>query len=164
MLPQHRMIRDGVVAGLVGAITVAVWFGAIDLVRGEPFDTPIMLGTALGSLFLEGRAPTRIAAVVGYTVFHVLGFLAVGLLVSWILQQAERVPSVMIGVLGLFVTFQVGWIGWTTVLSELYGNLPWLQVFVANLLAAASMSWYLWHRHPSLGRKVDRALAGHPQS
>jgi len=81
-----------------------------------------------------------------------------------VLHQAERVPSVMIGVLGLLVAFEVGWIGWTTVLSERYGGLPWLQVFAANLLAAASMGWYLWRRHPTLIRKVDRALAGHPQS
>lgn len=162
--PQHPIRREGLTAGLIGAGTIALWFGLIDLVRGEPLSTPITLGTALGSLFLEGRPPDPTSALIGYTVFHVLAFLAVGVVVAWVLHQAERVPSAMIGFLGLFVVFEVGWVGWTTVLSQTYGGLPWLQVFAANLLAAGSMGWYLWRRHPTLSRKVDDALAGQPQS
>jgi hypothetical protein len=52
-------------------------------------------------------------------------------------------------------------VGWTAVLSEgSYGELSWLQVFLANLIAAAVMGWYMWRQHPALPRRVGAVLAG----
>src|SRR5438034_6748386 len=58
------VLREGVVAGLIGAAVVAVWFLAIDAIQGEPLRTPKLLGMAL----LRQSAPT--AAVLSYTVVH----------------------------------------------------------------------------------------------
>ena len=62
---QHSVLREGVVAGLIGAAVVAVWFFAYDTARGTPFLTPALLGTGIvfslvmgffGGLFPAARA------------------------------------------------------------------------------------------------------------
>jgi hypothetical protein len=38
---------EGVVAGMIGAATIAIWFFIVDLYNGRPFYTPNVLGAAL---------------------------------------------------------------------------------------------------------------------
>ena len=45
--PGAAILEDGVLAGLVGAIVVAVWFLVLDLFHGTPFATPSLLGRAV---------------------------------------------------------------------------------------------------------------------
>ena len=42
-----RVYQDGIVAGILAAIAVAVWFLIFDTARGHPLYTPSVLGTAL---------------------------------------------------------------------------------------------------------------------
>ena len=42
-----RVYVEGLVAGLIGAATIAVWFFILDLYNGRPFYTPNVLGAAL---------------------------------------------------------------------------------------------------------------------
>jgi hypothetical protein len=163
MSTGNRVAREGISAGLIGAAAIAAWFAIIDTVRGELLATPVMLGSALASLFLQGESPSRTAAFIGYTVFHVTIFCAIGLVFAGIVGRAEKVPSALIGFLGLFVAFEVGWRGWTTVLAEGFGEMTWLQVFMANLIAAGSMGWYMWRQHPLLAGRVSEQLAGAPE-
>jgi FtsH-binding integral membrane protein len=164
MANGNRVVREGISAGLIGALAIAVWFAIVDLVRGEPLQTPIMLGTSIGSLFLGADdPPSRAGAFIGYTVFHFAIFALIGIVFAWVVNAAERVPSAFIGFAGLFVAFEVGWIGWTTVLSQGFGELSWLQVFAANLIGAAAMGWYMWKQHPALPGRVGRVLAGAPE-
>lgn len=163
MASDNAVVREGVSAGLIGATAIAVWFGVLDAIEGHVFDTPIMLGGALGSLFLKGALPSPAAAFLVYTVFHFGMFCLTGILFSWVVNQAEKVPSALIGFAGLFVAFEVGWVGWTSVLSQGFGTLTWLQVLVANLIASAAMGFYMWRQHPSLGPRVSAALAGTPE-
>ena len=39
--------KEGFIAGIVGALTVALWFLVVDMMHGRPFYTPTILGTAL---------------------------------------------------------------------------------------------------------------------
>ena len=41
------LYEQGIVAGILGAATIAVWFFLVDLFNGQPFYTPNVLGTAL---------------------------------------------------------------------------------------------------------------------
>lgn len=157
---QNATYREGISVGLIGAIAIAVWFAILDLVRGDPLATPIMLGNSVGSLFLSGELPSRAGAFLGYTIFHFTAFIILGLAFSWAVNKAERTPSVIIGMVGLFVAFEVGWTGFTSVLAEGFGRLTWLQVLLANLIAAAAMGYYMWRQHPSLGRRVDASIGG----
>jgi hypothetical protein len=160
MASNNAVVREGISAGLIGATAIAAWFGILDAVEGHIFDTPVMLGGSLGTLFLHGDLPGRAGAFLLYTVFHFTLFCGIGLLFSWVVNHAERVPSAFIGFAGLFVAFEVGWVGWTSVLAEGFGTLTWAQVFVANLIASAAMGVYMWRQHPALPGRVSAVLAG----
>lgn len=160
MATKHNVVREGISAGLIGAMSIAVWFAILDAIRGELLATPIMLGTSLGSLVLRGQEPSTAAAFLGYTVFHFTVFIIVGLVFSYVVNAAERVPSAIFGFGMLFVAFEVGWLGWTMVLSQGFGELTWLQVFIANLIASVAMGAYMWRQHPSLPRRVSEDIAG----
>src|SRR2546426_9826893 len=49
-----KLYQEGLIAGLVGATTVAIWFLIIDSIQGRPLYTPTVLGAAL---FHRGAAP-----------------------------------------------------------------------------------------------------------
>ena len=46
MASHPRYLREGVIAGLIGAAVVAVWFLIYDAASGRPFRTPALLGAA----------------------------------------------------------------------------------------------------------------------
>jgi hypothetical protein len=160
---DNNVVREGISAGLIGATAIALWFAIIDLAQGKILATPITLGTSLGSIFFGGDPPSQAGAFIGYTLFHFALFAVIGIVLSWVVNSAERTPSAFIGFAGLFVAFEVGWIGWTTVLSQSFGEISWLQVFAANLIAAGAMGWYMWRQHPALGERVNREVAGAPE-
>jgi hypothetical protein len=124
--------------------------------------TPVLLGTSVLSLFLgRDNPPSNAAAFLAYTTFHFAAFVAVGLIAAAIVNASERVPSFLFGFGVLFVVFEVGWLGWTAVLAQgSFGELSWLQVFIANLLASAAMGAYLWRQHPGLLTRAGVAVAG----
>ena len=159
MSTSNRTVREGISAGLIGASAIALWFGILDAISGNIFATPVMLGKSLGSLFLRGAEPSVAGAFLGYTVLHFALFIGIGLVFSWVVNAAEKVPSALVGFLGLVVAFEVGWVG-STVLSEAFGLLTWLQVFIANLVGAAAMGLYMWRQHPALPGRVGAVLAG----
>lgn len=164
MSTSNDVTREGISSGLIGATAIAAWFGILDAIEGNIFGTPIMLGNAVGTLFLRGESLTSpAAAFLFYTVFHFGIFALAGLAFAWVVNQAERVPSALIGFLGLFVAFEVGWVGWTSVLAEGFGRLTWAQVLVANVIGAGAMGLYMWRQHPALPARVDAVLAGAPE-
>lgn len=148
------ILLDGVFAGAIGALSVALWFLIIDTLAGRPLFTPALLGTVLlhgGAAAAQGVvvAPLEVAA---YTAFHFLVFLAIGAGFSWLMTLFERFPIVGFVLLVIFVCLQVGFFVLDIALgAQLMGQLrPW-SVIVANVLAAGSMSIYLWKRHPQIG-------------
>ena len=159
---RHRLVRDGVVAGVLGATAVAVWFLGVDLVYAQAFATPAALGRGLLRLFgppgMEGTA----VFVIGYTIFHYAAFIAAGLLVSVIVHWAQTQPTVLAGAMMLFVAFEIGFYGLSAALQEspFLGALGWAQVALGNLIAAAVMGGYMWRTHPELKSEISYALGG----
>lgn len=159
---HHSAIREGVIAGILGASVVAVWFLGVDVIAGHPLRTPELLGRALvsvlGPLGNEG-AMTYIAA---YTVFHYIAFALIGTLAALAIHWSEREPSVLAGFAILFVVVEIGFYGLVGFLSEpgVLGGIAWYQVLIGNVLSAAVMGVYLWRAHPRLGRDFDRAMSG----
>ena len=45
------LVREGIIAGFIGATVIAVWFFFIDIIVGEPLFTPTTLGRGLLSIF-----------------------------------------------------------------------------------------------------------------
>src|SRR5262245_59238304 len=64
-------LREGIVAGLIGAAVVAIWFFVFDILRGRPFLTPSLLGSLV---FLGINTPVAtspaVGPILGYTVLH----------------------------------------------------------------------------------------------
>lgn len=154
----NRIVREGVAAGLIGATAIAVWFGVLDAISGSLLATPIMLGASLATLFQGIGSTSDPAAFLLYTVAHYALFVGIGLVFAWVVTKAERAPSALIGFIGLFVAFQVGWVGWTTVLAQSLGSIAWYQVFIANVIASAAMGYYMYRQHPALPGKVNELL------
>ena len=145
-----QLLREGLIAGVIGATTIAVWFLIVDSVRGQPLYTPSILGTAL---FKDGvTAPESLGidleAVFMFTWVHGLVFTAVGWLASWLLGIAERNPQIGFGILLFFVVFEFGFISVCHVLAEpVLHALAWPAVVIGNLLAAVAMGAYFWRHH-----------------
>lgn len=159
-LAEHRIVREGIVSGLVGAGVVAFWFLLFDLVAGRPFFTPGALGSAL---FLGvtnvSDVVVNVGTVVGYTAFHLAAFVLTGLIAAAVMTQGEETPSIVFGGALLFVTFEAFFMGFIALVAEfLLGALAWWTIAIGNLLATGAMGWYLWEKHP----KLQVALADHP--
>ena len=156
LLRRHRIVREGLVAGLLGAAAVALWFFLLDAAQGRIFFTPAALGSAIfyGANSLE---EVRIAAapVLGYTVLHVAAFAGAGLISAALLTEAEHEPPLLLGLALLFVTFETLFIGLVAIVAGwLLDTLQWWTIAAGNVIAAAAMGIYLWREHPLLRREV----------
>jgi putative oxidoreductase len=161
----HPIFRTGVIAGVIGATVIAVWFFVVDVVTNQPLFTPTTLGRAVFSVL--GAVPESERAVVhvlAYTVFHYAAFITVGILTAAFVRLAGDEPSVLLGFVILFVAFEVGFYAFVAVLSQItpLGGLAWWQVMVGNLLAAGAMGFYLLRRHPVLREQFAHALDAQP--
>jgi hypothetical protein len=150
----RRIIAEGIVAGLVGALTVAVWFFFVDLIRGQPLLTPGALGSFV-FFRIENLAEVQVTpgTVLGYSVIHVLLFGVFGILASAFIARAEKTPHlVLLGVV-LFIVLQALFFGYLAIAAEfLLGNLAWWAIAAGNLLAAFFMGGFFVVRHPELRR------------
>ena len=126
-----RLYQEGLIAGLVGAATVALWFLIIDSIQGRPLYTPTVLGAAM-----EERG---------------LAFVVIGVIVARLLALAEQQSNAGFGILMLFVFFEFGFIAAAMLFAApVLQALAWSAILVANLLAASAMGGYFWLRHPNL--------------
>jgi hypothetical protein len=150
-----NVYREGIVAGLLGAATVALWFFILDVFSGRPFYTPSLLGSAL---FRRGIALDRpetltisLEMVLIYTWVHAMLFCVVGGLASKLLALAEQNLNLGFGILLLFVVFEFGFVGVAFIFVEpVLHALTWPAILVGNLMAAAVMAAYFWRRRPTL--------------
>lgn len=161
----HPVFRDGVIAGLIGATAIAVWFFVVDLVAGQPLFTPTTLGRAVFSVL--GTVPeteSPIVHVLAYTAFHYAAFIALGIVAASVVRLAGDEPSILFGFVILFVAFEVGFYAFVAVLSQVtpLGQLAWWQVMVGNLIAAAAMGFFLLRRHPVLREQFRHSLDAQP--
>jgi putative oxidoreductase len=158
----HPLLYDGVIAGLIGAAVIAVWFFIVDAVSGRPFFTPATLGHGL--LDVLGKQPAQddsmLIHVLAYTVFHFAAFMLVGLVASLIVFLAQREPSILFGFIVLFVAFEVGFYGLVGLLHQATAlrEFAWYQVLIGNLLAAAAMGFYFWRTHKELAEEFKHSL------
>ena len=91
--------QEGIIAGLVGAATIAIWFLILDSLSGRPLYTPTVLGSALfrrgGTTPLSEVLPD-LEMVLMFTWVHGLIFVAIGGLVARLLAFAERHPNLRV--------------------------------------------------------------------
>lgn len=144
------ILREGIVAGILGGVILAIWFLIVDSIQGRPLHTPSLLGSlvATGDPEAMGTHPDM-GAVTTFTVIHFLLFGIFGIFAANLMHRVERHPWVILGVILLVVAVQAFAISFVTVFAELLaGTLRWWIVFSGNLLSIGAMAWYLWRRHP----------------
>src|SRR3954452_13832817 len=146
----RQIVRQGIIAGILGATAVAVWFLGMDVLYSHALATPTALGRGLFRIFGPLKNESAATYVVTYTIFHYAAFIAAGLLVSVIVHWAQTHPPVLAGALMLFVAFEIGFYAISRALEEspMLGALGWTQVAVGNLIAAVVMGVYMWRAHP----------------
>lgn len=156
-------VSEGILSGVVGAATIALFFFALDLVEGRPFWTP----NALGAFFFRGRLPVpghgiEPALVAGYTLLHGAVFAAFGVVAAFELLSGTRLPGsrlvwrglVLAGL--LFVGFQLVFVGFDAFAAR--GALAFFgfpRVSLANALASLAMAGVLVARARSRGLRPE---------
>jgi len=159
---QHSTVREGAIAGVTGAVVVAVWYFLVDTVGGQPLHTPNVLGKILFGGHLSPAAHRIVPeVVVGYTVLHVVLFVLVGMALSLLARLASRNTSLRMGVwIGCLIAFGT-FAGMTYALATASGERfsPW-SVIIGSVLGALVMAWYLWRRHPRLAQSFHEAPLG----
>jgi hypothetical protein len=159
LTPWVGVLKEGILAGFIGAFVVAVWFLVYDAVAGQPFRTPALLGA---TIFAGLRDPSGLqiapAFVIGYTVLHVMAFVTFGLAAAFVIEASEREPILLLGVFMLFACFEVIFFGVVTLAdSSLLESLGWWAIVVGNLVAAVAMLGFFFIRHRALHvRLVER--------
>jgi hypothetical protein len=159
--PESRVERaegvsqEGLIAGVLGAAVIAVWFLIIDTVAGRPLHTPTILGTAIfrrgAGLASPETVPVSLEMVVLYTWVHALVFCVIGGVAARLLAVAERQPNAGFGILLVFVVFEFGFLVVTLLFAEpVLHALTWPAILGGNLLAALAMGAFFWRRHPTL--------------
>lgn len=159
---QTSVLREGVVAGCIGAAVVAMWFLLFDIARGKPFLTPALLGAVV---FYGVNNPTglEIAAwpILGYTLVHGLAFIAFGVAAASLMAASEREPALLIAVAILFACFEAFFLGLQGALGQsVVGALVLWSVLIGNVLAAVAMLWYFLSRHRTLPRLLVGTWSG----
>lgn len=155
---QPSVLREGTVAGVIGAAVVAIWFLIFDFARGTPFLTPTLLGDIVfHGVYAPAQHGVDIGAVIGYTIVHGLVFIAFGVIAAAVIDASEREPTLVIAVAILFACFETFFLGAVGALGQsVSGILVWWAILVGNLLAAIAMLWYFLLRH----RRLPALLVG----
>jgi len=88
--PEVPWVREGLLAGVLGAAAVAILFFVVDVANGRPLWTPHALGAAL---FLGEIAPPDAAVspalIGGYTVIHGWVFVSIALIAGSLLSGSD---------------------------------------------------------------------------
>ncbi len=142
---------QGLVAGLIGYAAVAAFFAIYNLASGRsPFYTAALFG---GALFYGLRDAAQVAVwpgpVLAYNGVHLVVFLVLGMIASWLAYLADRGPQFWyIGaILFSFVVFHM-YGGALLLTSTIRAVIPTWSVFVATMLAGSAMLGYLLWVHP----------------
>jgi len=165
MVPASRTMREGIVVGLIAYASVAVFYSAFDLLaaRGTLYTVDLLGKAVFRGLrdpgVLEYPIQPDLTAIFWYNGLHLLISLAIGLIVTSLIEQAERHPArthlVLFTIVAGFVLTILG-VGLLT--SPMRPLLPWWSIVAANGLATLLAGLYLLQKRPGLwGRLIPFA-------
>jgi hypothetical protein len=167
-LSQHPMLarnllggwihvaREGVMAGLVGGVTVAIWFMCYDLASGRIFHTPALLGAMVfQNANLSDHVVASLPLVLGYTILHFFAFVSFGLALAILLAASEWEPFMALGALLLLAVFEVFFVGFVSLIDQsALEVLGWWKIIAGNILALIAMTAFFIRSHRGLRLKL----------
>jgi amino acid transporter len=157
MSATRLTIRDGIVVGLIGYATVAVFYSAFDVLAArDALHTVNMLGRAV---FRGLRDPSILQfplsrdpnAILAYNALHLFLALLIGLVVVSLVTLGDRSPERrrtvrVIIACGLVLTVLL--VGVLT--TPMRPVLPWWSIVAANALSTFFVATYLLSKRPAL--------------
>lgn len=161
MEPSNRTIQLGLVVGVIGYAAVAGFYAIFDVLAARgAFYTVDLLGK---SIFRGLRDPSilglpielDVTAIALYSVLHLVVSLAIGVIVTALVDYSERRPShaklVSYTIIAGFVVTIVA-VGFFT--GGIRPLLPWWSIVVANALAVILAGWYLVLKRPGVWTRL----------
>jgi hypothetical protein len=146
------VLPEGVEAGLIGALAVAVVFYVHDVWGGEPLRTPSLLGTLLisGAAALRAQGPVEGAAPLYHT-FHFLAWIVLGFAGSSLMTHAERTRTRWLPPLAVLLALV------PLAVLDVYvrtAQLERMHLWVGGLVGLLAMGAFLAWRHPGALRSA----------
>jgi hypothetical protein len=155
---RMRMLGDGLIAGTVGYVAVALFFVVLNLAAGNPaLYTAALLGE---SVFAGARDASALTLdpglVLAFNGVQLVALLAFGLFASWLVYETELHPGFWYLAFFLFMGATVAGYAAVLVMTVLIGGLvPVWQVVASALVGALAVSGYLLAAHRPLLRTVQ---------
>ena len=157
--PTDRLevLWDGLMAGLIGSATVALFVGFLNVLQGRSFFfTAAMLGERL---FYGLKDPSTVVvwpgAVFAYNGVHLLGFLIIGMSGAWLAYMAEKGSELWYLGLVLFLLVVLHAYAAVLLMTEgLRSILPAWMILVPTLAGVTATSIYLLYARPALRNEM----------
>ena len=145
---------DGIIAGLIGAAIIAIWFLFMDTVTRLPLYTPTVLGEGLllkeQGLASDAGELVSLKLTLMYSGVHGLVFMVLGVIAAYLLLLPKRKLHLGIVLIALFAVLELGFVGTAFIVAKpVLNELAWPIILTGNFLAAAGMASYLSLRRPA---------------
>lgn len=149
MISRHPL-REGIIAGALGASAIAAWTFAVDALADRTGVTAALLGAWIYDALGAGFGGRGFAAhILTWLVALYLGVIGIGIVASWLYNGAERKPSLAFGLVMLVLVLELVLLNLTGFASQspLFGDSAWLYGLTGNVIGAVVMGRFLWRRH-----------------
>ena len=161
MSSAARILKEGVIGGLVACVSAIALFSLLDLARGESvFYTPAAMGSVLFyGLGSAGELTIWPGPVLAYNGVHLVGSIAVGLVAALLIFETELHRSLWyLGFMALIAACAYSVAVFGVVGVEIAGLLDWGTVVAGTAVWALSMTAYFWWVHPGLAGRIQHDL------
>jgi hypothetical protein len=147
--PWTGVAREGALAGVIGAVVVAVWFLICDVAAGEVFRTPALLGAAIfQGIFDPAEVRVTLPLVLGYTALHFFAFVMFGIATAVLLLAADYEPVFALAAIFLLAIFEIFFVGALAAFDQAaLTALGFWKILAGNVLAMIAMLSYFETRH-----------------
>ncbi|HTT77442.1 MAG TPA: hypothetical protein VMF50_15875 [Candidatus Binataceae bacterium] len=155
--PWVAIVREGIIAGILGGVIVAAWFLIYDAAIGHPFRTPALLGAIIFNGMREPKGfAVSAALVLGYTVLHFFAFILFGIAASILMAASEHEPLLALGTLVLFFCFELCFVAFVTFLDQTaVQEIGWWNIIGGNVTALAAIIAFYEIRHPRVVPRIS---------
>jgi hypothetical protein len=145
---------DGIIAGLIGAAIIAIWFLFMDTVTRLPLYTPTVLGEGLflkeQGLDSNSGELVSLKLTLMYSGVHGLVFMVLGVIAAYSFFLRKSKVHLSIVLTALFTVLELGFVGTAFIVAKpVLHELAWPIILTGNFLAAAGMACYLSLRRPA---------------
>lgn len=162
MANGRQVLREGLVTGVIGYATVALFYALFDFLaaRGGLFTLDL-----LGKVVFRGlrdpavlQLPQRLdaAAMFAYNGLHLFLALAIGTFVAALVARLDERPGLFYPVVGILIA---GYVITVVVIGSFVNGiaplLPWWSIVVANTLAVVIAGAYLRSQHLALWNTIN---------